>query len=73
MTPEAEELLARVLALPVDVRALFIDHLHVSLDDDGGELSPEWQAEIQRRIAESDAGIGRWVSWEEARRRILEP
>jgi putative addiction module component (TIGR02574 family) len=54
VTPAAEKILADALALPVEEREALVEALSDSLDP--VELSPEWQAEIARRIDSIDRG-----------------
>lgn len=41
-------------------------------DVDDERLSPEWIAEINRRVAEEDAGLSESVPWEDVKREMLE-
>lgn len=86
----AEQITALALALPPRARCLLADELFDSLAraddvedpepddlDDGTEeeLSPEWRAEIMRRIEEIDSGRVKCVPWEEVKaeaRRMME-
>lgn len=54
VTPAAEKLLADALALPIEEREALVDALSDSLD--AAELSPEWKAEIARRIERIERG-----------------
>jgi len=57
MSPKTEKLLNEILHLPREARALFAEKLLESLDsDEEFDVSPEWQAEIQRRCRELDEG-----------------
>lgn len=61
-----EELLEQVNALSPDEQ----DEFRMLLDgpaDDGFELSPEWQAEIRRRIAEREIGTTSTRTWGEVK------
>lgn len=50
-----DQLLAELLQLPSHVRARLAEGLIASLDDDI-EVEQEWRCEVERRIAELDAG-----------------
>jgi len=51
------ELTERAKSLSADERAQLADSLLESLDESvAGELSPEWEREIERRAAEYDRG-----------------
>lgn len=66
-----EELLEAAKRLTHEQRLDLYDLLSVELDmesaseDEGPPLSPEWMAEIERRIAEDDAGLTQWHPIEE--------
>lgn len=65
--------LSAAKALSADERCLLIDELVVTIPDDSpGDLHPEWEHEIVRRVAKIDAGA-ETVAWEvvrsEARRK----
>ena len=73
MTREATELLEKALRLPPKARAALIASLIESLDgthDEDAEVA--WQAEIDRRVRDLDAGNIELVPWAEARRQILD-
>lgn len=54
VTPAAEKVLAQALALPVAEREALVEALSDSLEP--SELSPEWRAEIARRIQSIERG-----------------
>jgi putative addiction module component (TIGR02574 family) len=71
---DVEEILVAALRLPAKARAAVVVELIQSLDEP--EETPEtveaaWSEEIQRRLADVDAGIVTPVPWPEARRRIF--
>ena len=73
MTSEAEQLLEAALRLPRDDRSRLAELLRESVDaEDDGELTPEWRAEIARRVADLDSGRTRAVPWEDVRRKLWE-
>lgn len=42
------------------------DELHGgSVSDEESELSPEWKAELQKRLAEDEAGVAEWIPAED--------
>lgn len=63
MTREA--LLAEILRLPDDERRALLEAAWESLDGDFPPLTPEQEAEIDRRLAEHEKDPGRAVPWEE--------
>lgn len=66
-------LLSAASQLPVADRLRLIDELTETLPElpsDG--LSPEWQAEIERRSREIDAGTAQLEDWESVRARLFQ-
>lgn len=76
MSAATAKLLAEALALPTDARAELADALYLSLDERSDENSAEvaaaWVAEIQRRVADLDAGRTKAVPMAEAMAQIRE-
>jgi len=71
MARRAADLLKDALALEPEERAALAESLLESLDSGAEPANEEaWRAEIQRRLAEIDAGIVSLVPWEEAERRL---
>jgi len=72
MPADAKTLLDEALQLPAAARAelatKLIESLDAELDDSAEEL---WQAEIERRLKEIDAGTAKTLPWEEVRRQLL--
>jgi putative addiction module component (TIGR02574 family) len=72
MSREPADILKEALALPAETRAALADSLLESLDN---EIEPsayeEWEREIQRRIAEVEAGTAKTIPWSEARARLM--
>jgi putative addiction module component (TIGR02574 family) len=65
---------SQALELSREERAKLARELLASLDeplDDDRDVEAAWLAEIERRIAEVDAGRASPVPWPEARERIL--
>ena len=64
-------LLAEILRLPEDERRELVDEIRESLpphaddDDDEFSLTPEQEAEIDRRIEEHEKDPSRAIPWEE--------
>jgi putative addiction module component (TIGR02574 family) len=61
------------LALPLDERAELVRELLASLDepfDDPESVGAEWDAEIERRLAEIDSGKTVLLSEDEVRARL---
>ncbi|MBM3267662.1 MAG: addiction module protein [Candidatus Sericytochromatia bacterium] len=71
MSGQADKLFEDAQALPNEERAI----LALQLLDSVGEAEPEieraWRDEVQRRLADVDAGHAALASWDEARRRIF--
>lgn len=75
---EVEEVLVAALRLPVEARAAVAAELIQSLDeaedsaaDSAEDIEAAWAEEIQRRLADVDAGVVTPIPWPEARRRIF--
>ena len=76
MVRDVDNVLIAALQLPAEARAALAAELIESLDQgDQGELADDveeaWSEEIQRRLAEVDAGTVTPVPWLSARSRIL--
>jgi len=66
MSPTVSQLVQAVLALPDPEFQEFSAAVADAVDERGGfPLTPEWEAEIERRIAEVKSGAVQLVSWEE--------
>lgn len=73
MSPVAAQILQSVRALPSAERAELAEAICLELDGSHlPPLHPTWQAEIDRRIAEHDAGLAKLIDWEEIEAEILE-
>ena len=73
MTRKAAEILKAALALPREDRAALAGSLLASLDahvDKDAEAA--WAIEIDRRLAELDAGSVPTIPWSEVRQRLFE-
>lgn len=70
MTEAASKLLDNALALPPEDRRALAEALMDSVDDESGDLSPEWKAELATRIAEIERGEVQAVPWSEVEARI---
>lgn len=71
MSAEVRKIFEHALALPEKERAALIDALADSIvggDDD--ELSPEWKAEIARRIEAVERGESRLIPGDEVEARL---
>jgi putative addiction module component (TIGR02574 family) len=70
--PTIESLIADVASLPIADRIQVIDAIWDTLPPDSlPPLSDEWTAEIRKRSAEYDSGIGETVSWLQIRSEAL--
>ncbi|MBA4106886.1 MAG: addiction module antitoxin RelB [Pirellula sp.] len=66
-------LLTAASQLPVADRLRLIDELTETLPElSPEELSPEWQAEIERRSREIDDGTAQLEDWETVRARMFQ-
>jgi putative addiction module component (TIGR02574 family) len=74
MSPSTQQLLKDALQLPDQQRAELVVELLDSLPsaEPGQERSDaQWRAEIERRARAAQAGVA-GVSWEEARKQVLD-
>lgn len=66
------EIITAAKQLSVEDRKEVVQQLQETLpEEEPFELSPEWTAEIQRRIAEADAHPERSVPWEQVHNAAL--
>ena len=66
-----KQVLEAALALPVGKQQKLMEQLEENLAAaDDGELSAEWEKEIDRRLAEYKAGKAKTITWEEAKERM---
>ena len=72
MTSAAKKILDDALSLPEDDRAALVDALNESLEAPEEDLSPEWKAEIARRIEAVERGESRLIPGDEVEARIRE-
>jgi len=74
MSPEADELLKKAMALPPEERGALAAHLIESLDEGEADLDVEeaWQHEVARRMEEIESGKVKPVPWLEVKRRARE-
>jgi putative addiction module component (TIGR02574 family) len=74
MSPEADELLKKAMALPPEERGALAASLIESLDEGEADLDVEeaWQHEVARRMEEIDSGKVKPVPWLEVKRRARE-
>ena len=70
MTAAAKKVLGDALALNDDERMELMAALSDSFEPAPAELSPEWKAEIDNRIAQLERGEVEPVEWEQVRARI---
>lgn len=67
-----DEILTAAQSLPAVDRFRLIDALIIDLPEESAVISPEWWAEIDRRVQEAAEGKTRFFSWEEVRKRAYE-
>jgi len=76
MTAPADRVLQDALGLSEQERAeiavRLIESLDVASDAEAAEVEAAWAAEIERRVAELDAGTVKSIPWEEVRQRLLD-
>jgi len=65
MTATYDTVLQDALSLSLEERSRIATRLIESVDDDDIELSPAWQAEIERRIEDVRSGKSRRIPHEE--------
>ncbi|MFZ4596555.1 MAG: addiction module protein [Verrucomicrobiaceae bacterium] len=65
MTATYDTVLQDALSLSLEERSRIATRLIESVDDDDIELSPAWQAEIERRIEDMRSGKSRRIPHEE--------
>lgn len=65
MTEAANKILQEALRLPTNERMDLMAALSDSLDAPEAELSPEWKAEVENRIAQVERGEVELVPWEQ--------
>jgi putative addiction module component (TIGR02574 family) len=71
MTKAAQAVLADALRLDAETRAALAAELLASLDGpEDGDAEAAWNAEIERRVAQIEAGTARLEPWEDVKRRI---
>ena len=71
---DAETILAAALRLPATARAAVAVELIQSLDESehsAEDVEATWDAEIQQRLTDVDAGVVTPIPWTEALRRIF--
>ncbi len=72
MTAEAKKIFEQALALSEQERSALIDALADSLRGEDDDLSPEWKAEIARRVEAVERGESRLIAGDEVEARIRE-
>jgi putative addiction module component (TIGR02574 family) len=74
MSPGANQILESIRALPTEERVELATAILETVEDEyvSPPLSPEWQAEIKRRLAEIERGEAVFVSHEEVERQLEE-
>lgn len=71
-TATYEEIEAAILHLSIPERSRLATRILESLEDDGSDISPEWQAELNRRAEDIDGGKTKMVSSETVWNRVNE-
>ncbi len=68
-----EHVIEAALKLSEEERLEIAELLYESVyGPDGGRTDEEWDKEIERRLNLIDEGKAKFISWEEARRQMLE-
>jgi putative addiction module component (TIGR02574 family) len=70
MTDATKKLLEDALALPEEQRATLVAALNESLETAEDDLTPQWKAEIARRIEAVERGESRLIPGDEVEARI---
>ena len=70
MTSATKKILEDALALPEEQRATLVAALNESLETTEDDLTPEWKAEIARRIEAVERGDSRLIPGDEVEARI---
>ena len=70
MTSTTKKILEDALALPEEQRATLVAALNESLETTEDDLTPEWKAEIARRIEAVERGDSRLIPGDEVEARI---
>ena len=70
MTDAAKKILEDALALPEEQRATLVAALNESLEAAEDDLTPQWKAEIARRVEAVERGESRLVPGDEVEARI---
>ncbi|MBM3273766.1 MAG: addiction module protein [Candidatus Sericytochromatia bacterium] len=73
MSRQADKLFEDAQALPNEERAILALQLLDSVGEEEPEIERAWRDEVQRRLADIDAGRTALTSWDDARRRIFSP
>ena len=69
MSQTTQALESAALLLPPEERARLAELLLASLDIDP-EIEAEWAVEVEKRLADWDAGLLEAVPWDEVRRKM---
>ncbi len=69
----AQATLKEILALPEEDRRWLAEEIAASLpeQDEDFELTPEFKAELNRRLSEHEANPNSGIPWNEAKARVL--
>ena len=70
MTSVTKKILEDALALPEEQRATLVAALNESLETTEDDLTPQWKAEIARRIEAVERGDSRLIPGDEVEARI---
>ena len=70
VTSATKKILEDALALPEKEREALVEALSDSLDPETVELSPEWNSEIRKRIAQIENGEAKTIPWDEVDARM---
>ena len=70
MTSATKKILEDALALPEEQRATLVAALNESLETTEDDLTPQWKAEIARRIEAVERGDSRLIPGDEVDARI---
>ncbi|MBI4705092.1 MAG: addiction module protein [Deltaproteobacteria bacterium] len=71
MSQRADQLFEEAQTLPSEERAILALQLLDSVGEPEPEIERAWREEVQRRLADIDAGRAKLATWHEASRRIF--
>jgi putative addiction module component (TIGR02574 family) len=71
MSAAAKQIIDSALKLDPKQRQQIAEEIWASLEADGPELSPAWEAELEKRAAEIESGSVKLEPWSEVRENLF--